>query len=107
MQYAGHGQFRLITGHSHFGLDNPGSGVDDGTKLIQYPYHSGNNQLWKLQIVDENKPDIVQLINVYTIGNADTPKLVSVPENDTSAGVQLHLWRDLNSDLQKWQMIRL
>ncbi|CAF0810248.1 unnamed protein product [Adineta ricciae] len=107
VQYAGHGQFRLITGHSRQGLDSDNWGTADGTRLIQYPYHSGNNQLWKLQIVDESKPDIVQLINVHTIGNSDAPKMVSVPATDTAPGARLHLWRDMNSDLQKWQMIRL
>jgi hypothetical protein len=33
--------------------------------------------------------------------------MISVPAGDTSPGVQLHLWRNLNSDLQKWKMIRV
>ncbi|CAF1027534.1 unnamed protein product [Adineta steineri] len=107
VQYAGHGQYRLIVAHSRLGLDSDNWGTDDGTKLIQWPYHSGNNQLWKIQVVDENTPDIVQLINVHTLTNSDAGKMISVPANDVSAGVQLHLWRDLNSNLQKWKMIRL
>ncbi|UJR15576.1 hypothetical protein I4U23_002514 [Adineta vaga] len=107
VQYAGHGQFRLIAAHSRLGLDSDNWGTTDGTKLIQWPYHSGNNQLWKLQIVDENTPDIVQLINVHTIGNSDAPKMISVPADNILPGAQLHLWRDVNSDLQKWRMISL
>lgn len=97
----------MLTAHSRLGLDSDNWGTNDGTKLIQWDYHSGNNQLWKIQVVDENTPDIVQLINVHTIGNSDAPKMISVPDSDTSAGVQLHLWRETNSNLQKWRMIPL
>ncbi|CAF1146750.1 unnamed protein product [Didymodactylos carnosus] len=108
VQYAGHGQYRLIAAHSRLGLDADAWGVSDGTKLLQWSYHSGNNQLWKIQIVDDSSSDVVvQLINIFTLTNSDVGKMISVPADDTSPGVQLHLWHDLNSDLQKWRMIRL
>jgi len=97
----------LIVAHSRLGLDSADWGTADGTKLLQWGYHSGNNQLWKIQVVNEAAPDIVQLINVHTLTNSDVGKMVSVPQNDTAAGVPLYLWRDLNSDLQKWRMIPL
>lgn len=95
----------MLAGHSRQGLDAADWNTSNGTNLIQWDYHSGNNQLWKIQIVDENSPDIVQLVNVLTLTNWQPGKIVSVPTGDTSAGVQLQLWSNMNSDLQKWRMI--
>ncbi|CAF3584548.1 unnamed protein product [Rotaria socialis] len=107
VQYAGRGQYRIITAHSRLGLDSEDWGTNDGTNLIQWPYHAGGNQLWRVQPVLGSSPDVVQLINMFTITNSNAGKLVSVPTNDISAGVQLQLWTDQNSDLQKWKMIRV
>ncbi|CAF5180966.1 unnamed protein product, partial [Rotaria magnacalcarata] len=97
----------IITAHSRLGLDSEDWGTNDGTKLIQWPYHTGGNQLWRVQPVLGSSPDVVQLINMFTVTNSNVGKLVSVPTDDTSAGVQLQLWTDQNSDLQKWKMIRV
>jgi hypothetical protein len=74
--------------------------------LLQWPYHSGDNQLWKIQEV-QGSPDIVKLVNVNTLNSMDSGKIISVPSDSTAPGVQLQLWRDSNTDLQKWRMIRL
>jgi hypothetical protein len=106
VQYAGHGQYRLIVAHSRLALDADDWGLQDGTNLLQWGYHSGDNQLWKIQEVP-GKPDVVQLINVFALSNSIVGQYVSVPASSVAAGTQLQLWRNLNSDLQNWKMIRL
>lgn len=95
-----------MVAHSRQSLDAQGSDTDDGAKLLQWPYHNGPNQLWKIQEVT-GTTNLVQLINVNTLIESDLEKYVSVPAVNTQAGVQLELWQDFNSNLQKWRMIRV
>jgi hypothetical protein len=73
---------------------------------VQWHYISGDNQLWKIEVVPDTT-DIVRLINVHSLSSSGAGKLVTVPANRTGVGAELQLWSDTNSDLQKWQMIRL
>jgi hypothetical protein len=78
----------------------------DGTPLIQYDYHSGNNQLWKIDDV-WGEPGVVQLVSVHALGATGGVKYVSIPDSATQAGVPLHLWRDVGNNDGNWKMIRL
>ncbi|CAF0861075.1 unnamed protein product [Rotaria sordida] len=106
VQYSGHGQYRLLAAHSRQALDAYGWQTNNGAPLIQAAYHAGDNQLWKINEVD-GAPGVVQLISVHSLNQPGPAKLVSVPASSTAAGIQLHLWEEVNNADQKWKMIRL
>ncbi|CAF1038769.1 unnamed protein product [Adineta steineri] len=106
VQYAGHGQYRIFAAHSRQALDAYGWQTNNGAPLIQAVYHAGDNQLWKINEVD-GSPGVVQLISVHSLNQPGPGKLVSVPASSTDAGIQLHLWEEVNNADQKWKMIRL
>ncbi|CAF3485850.1 unnamed protein product [Rotaria socialis] len=107
VQYAGHGQYRIIVAHSRQALDANYWPID-GTLLIQRPYNSGNSQLWKINEAVGETPDVVQLVSVQSFNvPGSSGRLVSVPANSINAGVQLQLWQDVKTPNQKWKMIRL
>jgi hypothetical protein len=69
--------------------------MDDGADVIQYPWHGGNNQQWKIENLDDGWKRIV---------NRQSGKCLDVRGASIAdhARVQQHAWH--GGDNQRWKL---
>lgn len=79
----------ILNRASGLAIDVPASNITNGTNLVQYPKHGGNNQQWVL------KP---YTSNTIVIGTAlSNMKAMDNPANSQTAGTNINIWdQDIN-----------
>lgn len=88
--------YEIINRNSGKVLDVPKGSTSDGTGLIQWSYHSGTNQQWR----------IVPIGNGYNkLVNRNSGKVLDVPRFSTMPALQLQQWTDNGGTNQQWQII--
>lgn len=89
------GVFRLVNRKSGKVLDVSDASSDDGAPIIQWPWHGGTNQQWR---VVPNDDDSYRLVNVRS------DKLLDSPDG-SGQGTQLDQRGDTDSDNQWWRLV--
>ncbi|MCL2927900.1 MAG: Cys-every-fifth RiPP peptide CefA [Trichodesmium sp. MAG_R01] len=82
------GYFRIVSVHSGNVLDVPGSSQDDGTQIIEHPWHGGDNQQWAVEKLGNSRFRIVSRLNgkvldVYGSSNDQGASIIQWPWGET------------------------
>jgi len=79
---------RLVS-HPYWCLDAAGGSVKNGTNLILFGYHGGDNQLWTYD-------------GTYIRSKKDPNFVIDVSGGKIARGTNIQLWEINHSDAQKW-----
>lgn len=81
--------YMIINRASGLAIDVPASNITNGTSLVQYSKHGGNNQQWVLRPYTSN---------TIVIGTAlSNMKAMDNPANSQTAGTNINIWdQDMN-----------
>lgn len=74
-------------------LDVEMGGTDNGTRLHQWEFAGGDNQLWFLEEIGEN---------LVRIKSKQTGKCLDIVDMAKCDGAQLQIWDDVAGDNQAW-----
>lgn len=90
------GYFAIIASHSLMALDVKNYSACNCTPVIQYPYHGGDNQLWKLKQVDGG---------LYIICSKLNEKLVlDITKANKADGTPIIIYEYRNTPNQKFKL---
>lgn len=96
---ANQNQWKITAKHSELVLDVYHEDKADKTPIIQYPYHGGKNQLWRI-IKKDNDPWIIKIQSV----NSD--KFIDVPEQSTKNEVAIMQWPGNDTCAQEFRLMK-
>jgi hypothetical protein len=89
------GAYAVISVHSGKALDVEGASLADGAPIIQWPWHGGANQQWR---VEANGDGTVRLVSVHS------GKVVDVTGISHADGAPVIQWPWNGGANQRWQM---
>lgn len=87
------GTYKIIARHSGKALDATGNGTGNGTQIIQWPYHGGNNQRWIVTALGGGE---------YSIIGVQSGRGIDISNSGTANGTKVQLWDFLGGNNQKY-----
>jgi Ricin-type beta-trefoil lectin domain-like len=90
----GDGYYKIVNGYSGKPLDDYQNGTANGSKVDQWEWSGGNNQLWK----------ITQVGGSYEFTNKASGKALDVYDASTSDGGTVDQWTYSGSSNQLWSI---
>lgn len=89
----GNGTYRMVAHHSGKALDVAAGATADGSGVIQWPYHAGNNQRWVVAALGNGK---------YRITSVASGKALEINGWSTANGGKADIWTVTNGANQSW-----
>lgn len=87
------GLYVIVGRGSGMALDVNGAGTANGSPIIQWPYHGGDNQKWIVSAFDSN---------LYRIQGLQSGRVLDVPGASTQKGAKLQIWDSNSGANQQW-----
>ena len=92
---ADNGFFRIKSVKSGKYLDVSGNSKDKGAKIIEWQWHGGHNQQWKLNILNDG---------IYSIVSRSSGLNLDVSGNSQNQGAEVIQWSWHGGDNQRWKL---
>ena len=89
------GLYEFVASHSQKCLDASGWSVDDGTPLIQWDCHGGDNQLWSVEAT---------AVGAFRIVSRHSGKCLDVNAWSTDDGTSVIQWQCYGGENQQWRL---